>query len=165
MTAPCARLATEPPNLNPNNARMAHMTRDPARATSPNLPPHARERVRPTPRPPPRPSRRPSPRRATGVHQRRGRNCESERATGGVRRALAGWPTCSGSWLRRGFAAGKVAPCRSERGGPPTNASSALRPPRASPPPRPRDRAPCRPRSPSGFRAASDRSRNGHPQV
>ena len=61
MMAPCARVATEPPNPNPNNARMARMTRDPARVTSPKLPPHALERARPTPRPPPRPSPRPSP--------------------------------------------------------------------------------------------------------
>jgi len=92
MTAPCACVAIEPPNPNPNNARMARMTRAPTRATSPNLPPHALERARPTPRPSSRPSPRPSPRRPTGRHQRRGRDRESERATGGVRRASAGWP-------------------------------------------------------------------------
>ena len=93
MAAPCARVATEPPNPNPNNARMARMTRDPARTTSPNLPSHALERARPPPRPPPRPSPRPPPRRPTGRHQRHGRDRESERATGCVRRASAGWPT------------------------------------------------------------------------
>ena len=49
---------TEPPNPNPNpnDARIERMTRKPTRATSPNPPPHARERARPTP--PPRPPAR-----------------------------------------------------------------------------------------------------------
>ena len=51
---------TEPPNPNPNpnDARIERMTREPARATSPNPPPHARERARPTPPPRPSPRRR-----------------------------------------------------------------------------------------------------------
>ena len=101
QAAAAAPRVTEPPNPNPNDARMARMTRDPPRASSPNPPPHARERARPTSRPPPRPSPRPSPRRPTGRHA--DTNAAAATARASERRAASGG--------RRPAGVGRAASC------------------------------------------------------